>query len=300
MIDLNRLLKDERTCKALTGMSIQEFVDLSVQFKQMLYIVQKERMGRKRAVGGGRRGKLPSAQKKLAFILMYLKIYPTFDVMGVLTNRARSKCCESVKRLLPVLERILKYACVLPKRKISSLGEFFKAFPSAKDVFIDGAERQIERPSKSSTRRKCYSGKKKYCTRKNIVMVDENRRIGVLLPTKSGRRHDKRLADKAQLFNHIPDHLTAWADTGFQGATKIHSNVILPIKTTKNKKLSSKEKEHNKLVGSFRCVVEHAIGGYKRFKSASDIYRNRYPNRDDAFHTIAAGLWNFHLQYVSI
>ena len=30
MINLNRLLKENRTCKALTGMSIQEFLDFKI------------------------------------------------------------------------------------------------------------------------------------------------------------------------------------------------------------------------------------------------------------------------------
>ena len=298
MINLDRLLKEERTCKSLTGMSKQEFLDLSIQFEKALYIHQKERMGRKRAVGGGRRGKLPTAKEKLAFILIYLKVYPTFDVIALLTHRARSKCCESVKKLLPILERVLKHACVLPKRRITSASDFFQAFPAGKDIFLDGSERRIERPSKHSKRKKLYSGKKKCCTRKNIIAVDDKKRIGFLTPTKSGRRHDKRLTDKSLLFNHVPDDITIWADTGFQGMYHSHANAMLPIKASKNKKLSEKEKQHNQLVSSFRCIVEHAIGGYKRLKAACDIYRNRRPNLDDTFHLVAAGLWNFHLQYI--
>ena len=279
-------------------MSIQEFLDLCVAFEKMLYIKQKERVGRKRAVGGGRRGKLATAQEKLAFILIYIRVYPTFDVMSVLTDRARSKCCESVQHWLPILERVLDHACVLPKRKIHSLSAFFEAFPCAKDVFIDGSERQIQRPTKSSSRRKSYSGKKKCCTRKNILVVDRNRRIGLLSPTKSGRRHDKRLTDKAHALHHIPKEVTVWGDTGFQGAAHQHRNSMLPIKARKGNKLSPEEKEHNRLIGTFRCVAEHAIGGYKRFKSARDIYRNHRPNLDDTFHLVSAGLWNFYLQYI--
>jgi len=298
MIDMNRLLHDNRTCKALTGMTLSEFEALACRFEEVLYIARKSQANRKRAVGGGRRGKLPSAREKLAFILIYLKIYPTFDVIAVLTGRSRSKCCESVKKFLPLLEQVLGRACVLPKRKMASVESFFQAFPTAKDIFVDGAERPIERPSKSSRCRKLYSGKKKRCTRKTILAVDEDRRIAVMTPTKSGRRHDKRLAEKAFCFQTIPEDVTIWADSGFQGITELHRNTMLPYKKSKNNPLSREKKEHNTLVSSFRCVVEHAIGGYKRFKSASDIYRNRRPNLDDQFHLLSAGLWNFHLQYL--
>lgn len=296
MINLQRILKDNRTCNALTGMTISEFNALAERFEKTWYIVRKNRPNRKRSVGGGRQGKLPTAADKLAFILIYLKIYPTFDVIGVLTNRSRAKCYESVKKFLPVLEQTLGHACVLPKRKIRSVEEFFQAFPASKDIFIDGAERPIERPKNSSRRRKLYSGKKKRCTRKILVAVTESRRIAVMTPTKSGRRHDKRLGDKIGLFHDIPPDVTIWADTGFQGIAGVHPNTMIPYKSRKNSPLSVEEKAHNKLVSSFRSVVEHAIGGYKRFKSASDIYRNRRPNLDDQFHLLSAGLWNFHLQ----
>ena len=298
MINLKRLLLDSRTCKALTGMTPPEFETLAERFKIALYVEQKNRPGRKRAVGGGRPGKLPTALEKLAFILMYLKIYPTFDVLAVMTNRSRSKCCESVKQWLPILEKVLGHACVLPKRRVRSVEEFLQVFSEAKDVFIDGAERPVQRPKKVSKCRKLYSGKKKRCSRKTVIIADENRYIGVMIATKSGRRHDKRLWDKAHLFHTIPKDVTVWGDTGFQGMAKTHKNSMIPYKRSKGRPLTDEQKTHNRVVSSLRCVVEHAIGGYKRFKSSADIYRNKRPNLDDQFHLVSAGLWNVHLQHL--
>ena len=55
------------------------------------------------------------------------------------------------------------------------------------------------------------------------------------------------------------------------------------------------QKSENKIISSFRVVVEHAIGGIKRYGVARDIYRNKIDNLDDKFHLLSAGLWNFHL-----
>ena len=41
-----------------------------------------------------------------------------------------------------------------------------------------------------------------------------------MTPTKSGRRHDKRISDKFNLPHIIPQDVTIWADTGFQGIAK--------------------------------------------------------------------------------
>jgi hypothetical protein len=75
-----------------------------------------------------------------------------------------------------------------------------------------------------------------------------------------------------------------------------HANTIMPKKATKNHSLTPEEKADNRVIASIRVVNEHAIGGMKRFKAASDIYRNRLPNMDDRLMRVSAGLWNLHLQ----
>ena len=70
----------------------------------------------------------------------------------------------------------------------------------------------------------------------------------------------------------------------------------MPKKNTKNVKLTDKQKRDNRIISGIRIISEHAIGGYKRFKAASDIYRNKLPNMDDKMSVICAGLWNFHLE----
>lgn len=258
--------------------------------------IVKPKEERQRKLGGGRRGHLPTALDKLVFILMYLKTYPTFDVMGFLTGRQRSKCQYSVANLLPVLEMALGKHLVLPKRKISSPEEFFTLFPEIKEVFLDGTERRTQKPRDRKRRNKLYSGKKKATTRKVVIMSDEKRRILLLSPTKSGRRHDKRIADKYGVVSSIPQEVAVWTDTGFQGIQREHPNTVMPKKSARGRPLTIAEKENNRVISGLRVVSEHAIGGMKRLKAAADVYRNRLPNLDDTFNLLAAGLWNFHLQ----
>lgn len=280
-------------------MSPQELHNLLPAFAESLIryrFVVKPKGKRQRKLGGGRRGHIPTVMDKLVFVLMYLKTYPTFDVMGFLTGRQRSKCQYSVANLLPVLEMALGTHLVLPKRKISSPEEFFKLFPEIKEVFLDGTERRVQKPKNLKKRNKLYSGKKKATTRKTLVMSDEKRRILLLSPTKSGRRHDKRIADKFGIVSSIPQEVAVWTDTGFQGIQHLHSNTVMPKKSTRGKPLTVAERENNKVISGIRIVSEHAIGGMKRLKAAADVYRNRLPNLDDTFNLLAAGIWNFHLQ----
>jgi len=59
--------------------------------------------------------------------------------------------------------------------------------------------------------------------------------------------------------------------------------------------LTKDEKETNKIISSLRSVVEHAIGGIKRFRSISEKLRNKKAFIDDKLILIASGLWNYHL-----
>ncbi len=293
-------LHTNRASLALTGLSVAEFNALIPQFAQVyLEYRYTSRTDRQRAIGAGRIGQLRSIEEKLLFILFYLKGYPTYDVLAFVANFHRTRACQWCLRLFPLLEKTLGRKLVLPERKISSVEEFLLKFPDAKDVFGDGSDRRIQRPKNPRRQNKTYSGKKKAHTRKQIVLADEHKRILVLTPTKSGRRHDKRLSDKAEIFTHLPAHVTAWLDTGFVGVQKQHPNTLIPKKRSRGKLLSDEEKAENRLISSFRVIVEHAIGGMKRYQCLQQPYRNRKPCLDDLFSLLSAGLWNYHLSFAT-
>lgn len=296
-MNIQRIVKDDRQLKAVIGMGKEEFQTLLPSFSNAWYVTLKlASPNRVRKMGGGKKGVLKTMEDKLFAVLLYLKTYPTFDVLGFLTDRERTRACRSTHFLLKVLERTLGKNIVLPERKITSVEEFFEKFPEVKDVFLDGTERPVQRPKDSKKRKKVYSGKKKQFTRKTIIVVNEKKKILIMTQTKSGRRHDKRLTDKAGLPNIIPNNVTIFSDTGLQGIQTIHPNTLIPKKATKKNPLTEEDKQNNRIISGLRIVVEHAIGGMKRFHAACDIYRNRIPNTDDLFFLLSAGLWNFHLQ----
>ena len=266
-------------------------------FEKALYDTRKQQPHRKRKPGGGQKGHLKTTEEKLFFILFYLKTYPTFDVLAFFTGKSRGRTCEACHYFMRVLEKALGRKLVLPERKISSVEEFLRRFPQAKDVFFDGAERRTQRPGKPKNQRKTYSGKKKAHTRKNVIIANEKRRILVLSPTKSGRRHDKRIADKFLFGEYIPEEVCIIADSGFQGIQNIHKNTWLPVKGTRNKPLTVEQKQGNTILSHFRVCVEHAIGGMKRFRAYAEVFRNRIGWLDDLVALLSAGLWNYHLTY---
>ena len=302
VIDIKRALQSNRLMKSLTGLSADEFLNLVPAFRVAFFEIknekyEREKANRQRKPGSGPQGLLASADEKLFFILLYLKCYPTVDVLAFFYQCNRSAACRNVHRHIKVLEKTLGQRQVLPKRKISSAKEFFEIFPGAKEVFIDGTERPIRRPKDNEAQRQNYSGKKKRHTKKNIVICGRDKRVGFLGKTTQGKEHDFPILKSEDVLPHIPKNVIAHCDLGFQGIQTEFPDLrsVLPKKKPRGKELSADEKEQNKAKSRIRILVENALAGVKRLRIVSDIFRNRVKNFDDLVMVICSGLWNYHL-----
>lgn len=291
---IDKVLNNKRLILAVLGVTKEEFLSLLETFEQVVR-QDAESKKRKRAVGGGSNGKIKQARIKLFFILFYVKTYPTFDVAAFMFASSKSRTHHWAHKILPLLEKTLGRKVALPKRQIRTPEEFLTAFPGIKEAMIDGVERPIVRSKKNKTQKKNYSGKKKRHTRKNIVITDKKKRILVLTPSKNGKVHDKKLSDKALAVVRLPKEVALLADTGFVGIDKQHPNTLIPKKKPRGGFLTDEEKAMNRLISSVRIGVEHAIGGMKRFRAVSEIFRNKN-GWDDKLILVCAGLWNFHVQ----
>ncbi len=75
---------------------------------------------------------------------------------------ARSKACENVHKLTPLLHKTLAELGVLPEREFAN-AEAFKAALAEADIdqlLVDVTERLCQRPSDDEKQREHYSGKK--------------------------------------------------------------------------------------------------------------------------------------------
>ena len=298
LINPKKLLRRERQLKAVIGMGGKEFKILHKQFDEIYNKIQQKKL-RKRAIGGGRQGVIKDTKSKLLFILMYVKVYPTYDLAGALFGVVASRPHEWANEYLPILEEALGRHCVLPARKITSAEEFRRLYPGVQEVILDGAERPIQRPKNNKNQKKAYSGKKKRHTRKNIYLVNKEKKILYLSPTKAGKIHDFKQFEKTAVIDGIPEDVDILGDKGFIGINDLSSHkTFVPKKKPKNGFLTPEEKEDNSLISSIRMKVEHAIGGVKRLGVATNVFRGRFGS-DDRFTFVSAALWNFHLQYAA-
>ncbi|GAK52152.1 hypothetical protein U14_03403 [Candidatus Moduliflexus flocculans] len=300
MINIARCFHDPRLFKAVTGTTTSEFTALFPAFLDALH-QPTTITPRRRQPGGGRKHTLPTGREKLFFILFYVKCYATFDVLAWLFDVDRAQTSRWVTTYLPVLETALGRKAVLPERKIATVDEFLQRFPLVKEVFVDGTERPIRRPSGQDAQRPYYSGKKKGHRVKNVVVTTEDTRVRVLSKTFSGHIHDKTGATDHGIFPPIPDEVLIHLDLGFLGVPKDRpkGTFSLPEKKPKGRPLSDEAKARNREKARRRVLVEHALGGVKRFRAVTDTLRNSLEAFADRLMLIACGLWNLHLDMVS-
>ena len=93
----------------------------------------------------------------------------------------------------------------------------------------------------------------------------------------------------------IPDDVLLQGDSGFDGLQRDDVNVETSHKKPRGGTLTDTQKEENRALAKERVVVEHAFSGLKRYRIASEVYRNRIHDFDDRSMVTAAGLWNFYL-----
>jgi len=263
-------LKNKKLCRALIWIEAKEFYEILPIFSEELKRTYKEDYPkRKRKVWWWwRKWAIKTDEEKLFLILFYLKTYPTYDVIAFLYGVARSKPYYWITRFLRALERALWKKLVLPKRKVWELEELFKKVPEIKEIYVDWTERKINRPKKSKHQKKYYSGKKKAHTLKNTVITDNKWKILFIGKTVEWKKHDKKLYDEEGIWKINKEKY--W-DTGYVWWEWI----ITPKKKPKWKELTEKEKEENRIISSFRIVVEHWIWRMKIFWIVWKKFRNR-------------------------
>jgi hypothetical protein len=306
--------EDDRQFKALTGLTFAAFCQLLPLFAEsyaeaVMENYEQHQATRKRKPGAGRKGQLDTMFKKLFFILYYLKVYPTFDVLGYHFGLDRSKACTNVHKLLSILLQALDKANVLPQRRFETVAELQAAFAGVEDLLIDATERAHCRPKDAAEQRKKYSGKKKRHTVKNTVLSTTCQMILFLGYTVFGSCHDYHLFKS----EFPPDTnwfemFKLWVDLGYLGietdyqAIEIHIPRKKPRKSKANPTptLTDEQKAENGEMSRIRIAVENAICRMKRFRAVTDIFRNRKDNLVDDVALAAAALANWSLSQASV
>jgi hypothetical protein len=159
-------------------------------------------------------------------------------------------------------------------------------------------EQPKRKPSDPKKRKSDYSKRKKRHTLKQIVMGTPSGIIVDQSPSVGGRTHDFKVfkddhAARPRCEEFKDYRATLYGDSGFDGMTgmKLPVEVRLNQKARRNHPLTREQKKLNRLRSSTRIEIEHTFSRRKKYRIASDTYRNRDEDYDQTMN-IVGGLVN--------
>jgi hypothetical protein len=275
---------------SLTGLNRAEFDTLVPRFERAEREVrarsattQREGKPRVNSPGAGPRH-AHDACNRLLMALVWLRVYPTYEVLGFFFGLLERNAQLNVRAALAALDSLDDFPFDRPspeRPKLRSAAEVMSAFPQVRLV-IDGKEQRVNRPKGYDAQKPYYSGKKKAHTVKVQVAVDTRGRIEGISPSvPGGANHDLTLLRGSGVLESLAEGEAAMLDRGYIGVADYYPGVpvVIPFRASKNHPLTDEQKAHNRLIAQHRIVVEHTIAQLNRFTVLRQVFRGQKRER---------------------
>lgn len=267
--------------KAMTGLHVFEFDDLFGDVQPQLVTkqyTQRNRPNRKRAIGAGHPFDLPDRDQVLLTIV-WLRRYPTHEVLGYLFGVGEWTASRAIKRVLPILEQSGRDTMRMPdpgKKRRRQLDELLADTP-ALIVLIDTFEQRVQRHRDRATADTHYSGKKKQHTLKSqIVINEETGAICDVAESVTGPTADIKLLEQSGVLERLPTGVGAGGDLAYVGIATLHPQGlgVTPRRKPRGKERPPDDIAFNRAFARRRIVVEHTIGRIRRYESLTQTDRD--------------------------
>jgi hypothetical protein len=271
---------------SLTGMTVagfdalyDEFVAAQAASRAASPRTVRHATPRLRAPGAGRPHDL-SERDRLLMTLVWLKVYPTYEVLGFFFMLHQGNARRNVLDVLALLVTLADFPFDHPPRdrkKLGSVAAVMAAFPQVR-VVIDSREQRCERPEGYDRQKPFYSGKKKGHTFKTQVAVTPEGRIASVSVSVPGTTHDAALLRQTGLLHRLDVEAGegGMMDRGYDGIKKDHPghDLVLPHQARRAHPLTEEQKAANKEIARHRIVVEHAMAQLSRFGALRQVFRS--------------------------
>jgi hypothetical protein len=265
--------------RSMTGLTVAAFDALLPELVAGFNADRRRRLDRpdrRRAVGGGDDFDLDPADQFLLTVV-WLRQYPTQEVLGYLFGVSDSTALRAVRRCLPILEQSGKDTMRLPdpgRGRRKALPALLRDTPQLA-VIIDTFEQKVQRPRRRQ--RAYYSGKKKAHTLKSQVAVDEETgHVVDVADSVPGPRADIEVLKRSKLLRRLPRGLGALGDLAYVGIAGLHPEGLgaAPRRKPRGKPRPDEDRCYNRAFARRRIVVEHAIGRLRRYQALSQADRH--------------------------
>ncbi len=282
----------------MTGLTVPQF-DALVRDALPVYAAAEsarlDRPGRHRAVGGGHPFAL-ARRDHLLMAVVWLRRYPINAVLGYLFGVEETTALRTVRRVVPVLERLGLDTMRLPdpgRGKRATLDVLLRETPGLA-VVIDTYEQRVQRHTVRDEADRWYSGKQKTHTVKPQIRVDErDGRIVDVPPSVPGPTADLTLLKGSGLLPRLPPGVGMLGDLAYVGIDGLSPGVrgATPRRKPRGQPRPPEDVAYNTAFARRRVVVEHAIGRLRCYESLTQ--RDRHHRRGiTARNRAVAGLVN--------
>ena len=276
---LARLRKHPAVFRSLTGVTPDVFDALVADVLPALDaadFARHDRPDRDRAVGAGRTPGL-ELPDRILLAVVWLRVYPTYAVLGYLFGVSESAARRLAGWSVPVLAAAGKDTMRMPdpgRHHRRDLPAVLRHTPGLA-VLVDTFEQPTHRPRRRQ--RAYYSGKKKRHTLKTQVGVDEaSGRIVHVPPTVPGPSSDLTLLKESGLLGRLPAGVGVIGDKAYIGAGELRPGVVCttPRRKPRGKPRPAADVRYNRAVSRRRIVVEHTIRRLRVFQCLTQVNRH--------------------------
>jgi hypothetical protein len=273
------LINHPAVFQKMTGLRVSEFHKLWADIEPAFVAAEEQRLerpDRQRAIGGGLPTELDGRDQTLLTVV-WLRVYPTHDVLGYLFGISQPVVGRYINRVLPLLEQAGLDTMRRPdpgKKHRRHLNELLHAIPELV-VIVDTFEQKVQRPLNKQERASWYSAKKRAHTFKSQVTVNEvTGRIVDIPPSVTGRTHDLTLLRQSQVLERLPEEVGCMGDAGYQGIHNLHPRAFSPRKKPWGKPRPAEDVAYNRAFSQRRIVVENTIGRLRRYQALAQTDRH--------------------------
>lgn len=264
----------------MTGLRVAEFDRLVSDTLPVFSAAESQRLSRvdrQREIGGGRTAELAGRDQVLLTVI-WLRVYPTHEVLGYLFGVSAITVGRIIKRVLPLLEQAGRDTMRMPdpgKKRRRHLDDLLHDTPELA-VVIDSFEQKVQRPKDPNQRDGFYSGKKKTHTLKSQVAVNEE--TGMLVDVSEsvpGPTADIKLLEQSGLMERLPDGVGGIGDLAYVGLDKLHPHGLAasPRRKPRGKARPPEDGAYNTAFSRRRIIVENTIGRLRRYQSLTQTDR---------------------------
>jgi hypothetical protein len=284
--------------QAMTGLTVAAFDDLITDLLPACVTANQQRLkrpNRRRAIGGGRHAELCWTNQVLLTVI-WLRIYPTNEVLAYLMGVSDSTVSRVLARILPLLEAAGKDTMRLPdpgRKRRKQLDDLLRDTP-ALAVVIDTFEQRVQRCKDHDAADAHYSGKKKQHTLKSQVAVDEETgQIVDVADSVPGPTADITLLEQSALLTRLPSGVGGIGDLAYVGIDKLHPKGLgaSPRRKPRGKDRPPEDIAYNRAFARRRIVVEHSIGRMRRYQALNQTDRHHRQHHSARVRAVA-GLVN--------